>query len=122
MSETATLVEEIKFEEFRLNAAIIHESRVPAGDTIIIGDYATSAEPKPSSDFSAFVAGKIVSVDNHSHLFLIDGIMDRWESRELAGQIVGFAKRYPPRYVYLERVALSSSSGTPLMSKRRNTN
>ena len=50
-------------------------------------------------------------MDNHSHLFLIDGIIDRWESRDLAGQLVGFAKRYPPRYVYLERVALSQLLG-----------
>lgn len=102
---------EIKFDECKLNAAIIHESRVPQGDTIIIGDYATSASPKPTSDFSAFVAGKIVQVDNHSHLYLLDGIMDRWQSRELAGQIVGFARRLQPRYVYLERVALSQLLG-----------
>ena len=122
MPETATLTEEIKFDEADLNAAVIDDSRVLAGDTIIIRDYATSAEPKPSSDFSAFVAGKIVSVDNHSHLFLIDGIIDRWESRDLAGQLVGFAKRYPPRYVYLERVALSQLLGDAIDVKRGNTN
>jgi hypothetical protein len=90
-----------------LFAAVIHPSRVPAGDTTIIGDYATSGSPNPRSDYSAFVAGKIAQVGDCNHLFLIDGIMERWESRELAGQIVGFAKRYPPRVLYLERVALS---------------
>jgi hypothetical protein len=90
-----------------LSAAVIHPSQVPAGDTIIIGDYATGASPNPRSDYSAFVAGKIAQVDSRNHLFLIDGIMERWESRELAGQIVGFAKRYLPRVLYLERVALS---------------
>jgi|HubBroStandDraft_6_1064221.scaffolds.fasta_scaffold01344_9 hypothetical protein len=111
MSEAATLTGEIKFEEHKLSSAVIHPSRVPAGDVIVIGDYATADVPKPTSDFSAFVAGKIVQVDNHSHLYLLDGIMDRWQSRELAGQIVGFAQRLQPRYVYLERVALSQLLG-----------
>jgi hypothetical protein len=105
-----------------LSAAVIHPSRVPAGDTIIIGDYATGASPNPRSDYSAFVAGKICPVDNCSHLFLIDGIMDRWESRDLAGQIVGFAKRYPPRVIHLERVALSQLLGDAIEAEAKKEN
>jgi hypothetical protein len=95
----------IKFDECRLNAAIIHPSRVPEGDTIIIGDYATSANP--TSDFSGFAAGRIVQENNHSHLYLLDGMMDRWDSRELVYHAVAFAKRYPPRVLMLERLGLS---------------
>jgi hypothetical protein len=96
---------EIKFEQHKLFGAVIHPSRVPTGDIVIIGDYATSANSK--SDFSGFAAGTIAEVDNCSHLFLIDGILDRWESRELPYQVVTFAKRYPPSILRLERLGLS---------------
>jgi hypothetical protein len=115
---------EIKFEQSRLDGAVIHPSRLPEGDTIIIGDYATGASPNRRSDFSAFVAGRIAPVDNCNHLFLIDGIMERWESRELAGQIVGFAKCHLPRVLYLERVALSQLLGDAIEveAKKENLN
>lgn len=110
MPETLTLVEEIKFDEAKLNAAIIHESRVPAGDIFSIFDPALS--DKKTADFSSLGFFK-AAVDSNVKvatgatpplcLWVLDVILAKWDQLDMAREIAWYLHQHQPSSALFEK-------------------
>ncbi len=110
MSETITLAEEIKFEEHKLNAAIIHESRLPEGKTFAIFDPALS--DKATSDFSSLGFFKAAPDPNAKVapgatpplcLWVLEVILARWDQLDMAPEIAWHLHQHQPATTFAEK-------------------
>ena len=101
---------EIKFDECRLNAAIIHESRVPEGDVFAIFDPALSDEK--TSDFSSLGFFKAAPDPNAKVapgatpplcLWVLEVFLERWDELEMPYQIGKHLHQHQPTTLYAEK-------------------